>query len=193
VPLLSAIPIIGKIFTYRTRNKETTELAIFITPHVMVGSDTGINVRKAVEIMENRVAGPTIDLPFHAEDPLQPTAEDSARGKPAAPSPDTVVGAVPPRKKVIVLVPDTASRPRVSSQGVGSHSDAPTPIQTAVPRQATGEKSRTESDRETPTGTSAQEAPLVSTQTRETGSAEATSSSGSSTDSSTNGPDTPSR
>jgi hypothetical protein len=121
---LSAIPIIGRIFSYRTRNKQTTELAIFITPHVMVGSDTGINVRKAVEIMENRVAGPTIDLPFHAEDPLQPTAEDSARGKPAAPSPDTVVGAVPPRKKLIVLTPDTTTR-SVSGAPVGTGGPVP--------------------------------------------------------------------
>jgi|GEM_PF-579996 len=108
LPLLSAIPLIGKLFSYRTRNKQTTELAIYITPHVMGDADTGTDVRKAMRIMENRIDGPTVDLPFHSEDPLAPVPEGVPHS--AAPSPndiDTAPAPLPPRSKVIQLRPET--------------------------------------------------------------------------------------
>ncbi|MBK8804267.1 MAG: type II secretion system protein GspD [Fibrobacteres bacterium] len=74
IPILSAIPLIGKLFTYRTRNKQTTELAIYITPRVMSVSDSSVDIRKAMDIMEKRINGLTVDLPF-ARDPLPPAPE----------------------------------------------------------------------------------------------------------------------
>ena len=112
LPILSAIPLIGKLFSYRTRNKQTTELAIYITPHVMGDGDTGTDVRKAMEIMEKRIDGPTVDLPFHRDDPLAPVPEGvphSDRSK------DTVAPAAPVKSKLIQLPAET--RP---SQGVSA-------------------------------------------------------------------------
>lgn len=81
VPLLSAIPIIGKIFTYHTRNLENTELAIFITPHVLVPEDsTPFDRRKVVQEMDKRVNGWKWN-PLAKEDPLPPTVEDAVDAK----------------------------------------------------------------------------------------------------------------
>lgn len=81
VPLLSAIPILGKLFTYRTRNYETTELAIFITPHVLSPLDTThLDQRKVVEEMNKRVNGWKLN-PFAKDDMLPPTAEDAVEQK----------------------------------------------------------------------------------------------------------------
>ena len=104
LPILSAIPLIGKLFSYRTRNKQTTELAIYITPHVMGDADTGTDVRKAMEIMEKRIDGPTVDLPFHQDDLLAPVPEGvpySVKNK------DTTAAPVSPKPRVISLPPET--------------------------------------------------------------------------------------
>jgi len=84
VPLLSAIPIIGGLFTYHTRNRETTELAIFITPHVLHASDSaGLDPNKVVNEMDERVNGWKLN-PFKHEDLLPPTPEEAVRSKPAS-------------------------------------------------------------------------------------------------------------
>lgn len=86
VPLLSAIPIIGKLFTYHTRNRETTELAIFITPHVLRTSDSAPLDRKAVvEEMDRRVNGARWN-PF-ARDELLPATPEEAIHPRALPGP----------------------------------------------------------------------------------------------------------
>lgn len=139
LPLLSAIPLIGKLFSYRTRNKQTTELAIYITPHVMGDGDTGTDVRKAMEIMEKRIDGITVDLPFHKDDPLAPVPEGvPGPGK----SKDTSVAVSVPRSKMIVLqsenrrdrsisgdeAPSAASSPSPSSSPASSPSTAVGPV-----------------------------------------------------------------
>lgn len=89
VPLLSAIPILGHIFTYHTRSYETTELAIFITPHVLVPSDsTPFEPRKLVGEMEHRVYGWKWN-PFKKDDPLPPTAEEAVKAEAAAKARET--------------------------------------------------------------------------------------------------------
>jgi Flp pilus assembly secretin CpaC len=115
LPILSAIPLIGKLFSYRTRNKQTTELAIYITPHVMGDADTGSDVRKAMEIMENRIDGPTVDLPFHKDDPLAPVPEGIPHSL-SAPQNDADTSPVPKTSgsKVIQLRPETPSVRSVS-------------------------------------------------------------------------------
>ncbi|MEN9308524.1 MAG: hypothetical protein RL173_2456 [Fibrobacterota bacterium] len=75
LPLLSAIPLIGRFFSYHTQNKQTTELAIYITPHVMTSSDSSVNIRKSMDIMEKRINGWSIDVPFANPDKLPPTPE----------------------------------------------------------------------------------------------------------------------
>jgi type IV pilus assembly protein PilQ len=79
LPILSAIPLIGKFFSYHTQNKQTTELAIYITPHVMTPVDTGVDVRRAMDLMERRINGWKVDLPFYSPDPLAPTPETPDR------------------------------------------------------------------------------------------------------------------
>ena len=81
LPILSAIPLIGKLFSYHTQNKQTTELAIYITPHVMAANDTSVDVRKSMEIMEKRINGWAVDLPFYSPDPLAPAPEAVGRAK----------------------------------------------------------------------------------------------------------------
>lgn len=83
LPLLSAIPLIGRFFSYHTQNKQTTELAIYITPHVMTPVDTGVDVRKAMDLMEKRIKGWKVDLPFYSPDPLAPAPEIATRKVPA--------------------------------------------------------------------------------------------------------------
>lgn len=84
LPILSAIPLIGRLFSYHTQNKQTTELAIYITPRVMAANDTSVDVRKSMEVMEKRINGWTVDLPFMAPDPLAPAPE--AVGRPISKS-----------------------------------------------------------------------------------------------------------
>lgn len=111
VPLLSAIPILGKLFTYHTRNYETTELAIFITPHVLAPLDsTPLDQKKVIEEMNKRVNGWKLN-PFAKEDLLPPTAEDAVEErdrKKAPPAPektDSVATPPVPPKPSITLSP----------------------------------------------------------------------------------------
>jgi type IV pilus assembly protein PilQ len=83
LPLLSAIPLIGRFFSYHTQNKQTTELAIYITPHVMTTSDSTVNIRKSMDIMEKRINGWSVDLPFRNPDPLPLTPEMASRNNSA--------------------------------------------------------------------------------------------------------------
>lgn len=79
VPLLSAIPILGRLFTYHTRNRETTELAIFITPHVLRTNDsTPLDRSSVVKEMDRRVNG-TKWNPFSGEELLPATPEEAVR------------------------------------------------------------------------------------------------------------------
>jgi len=47
---------------------------------VMTPVDTGVDVRRAMDVMERRINGWKVDLPFYTPDPLAPTPEtpDSA-------------------------------------------------------------------------------------------------------------------
>jgi type IV pilus assembly protein PilQ len=116
LPILSAIPLIGKLFSYRTRNKQTTELAIYITPHVMGEADTGADVRKAMRIMEDRIDGPTVDLPFHRDDPLAPVPEGVPHSIAASQNDiDTAAARAISKSRVIQLRPETRLNPPVSN------------------------------------------------------------------------------
>jgi type IV pilus assembly protein PilQ len=126
LPILSAIPLIGKLFSYRTRNKQTTELAIYITPHVMGDADTGTDVRKAMRIMENRIDGPTVDLPFHHEDPLAPVPEGVPHADVGSLNDiDTTPAPNAPKSKVIFLRPETRLDTSVS---VGAYGNSALPM-----------------------------------------------------------------
>ena len=115
LPILSAIPLIGKLFSYRTRNKQTTELAIYITPHVMGDADTGTDVRKAMEIMENRIDGPTVDLPFHKDDPLAPVPEGVPHSTKATTNEiDSSSSRIASKSRVIQMRPETRKNQPVS-------------------------------------------------------------------------------
>jgi len=130
VPLLSAIPFIGKLFTYKTSSKQVTELAIFITPRVQTKSDSIGDPVGMVREMDDRVNGWKNDIPFR-EPPLLPqtqdmrprlkddsTASDSSRSDTAA-------------KPVAKTTPDTA--PLQSATPVTSKSSVPvTPLAAPV-------------------------------------------------------------
>jgi len=89
LPILSAIPLIGRFFSYHTQNKQTTELSIYITPHVMTSADSSVNVRKSMDIMEKRINGWTVDLPFSNPDPLPAAPEIASRPAPNSNLKDT--------------------------------------------------------------------------------------------------------
>jgi len=111
VPLLSAIPILGQLFTYHTRNRETTELAIFITPHVLHSTDsTTLDPKAVVKEMDKRVNG-TKWNPFASEDLMPTTPEEAVHRAPAVRPPlgDTV--GIPGRKSV-EPAPKPATPPR---------------------------------------------------------------------------------
>lgn len=115
VPLLSAIPFIGKLFSYRTRNRETTELAIFITPHVLSADSSSIDRTKVVEEMDRRINGWKLN-PFKQDPLLPPTPEESL---------------APPALKVLPAPTPTPSiqdsrHPEVDAPGE-------TPVNTGIP------------------------------------------------------------
>lgn len=101
VPILSAIPLIGNLFTYRNTQKTTSELAVFITPH-LVDNDQELDIGKALDTMDRRVNGMTLDrllgrktseLPHAVGVPLEPR-------RPASDSvPDTTPSPKAPRKE----------------------------------------------------------------------------------------------
>lgn len=149
VPLLSAIPILGKLFTYHTRNYETTELAIFITPHVLVPSDsTPLDRRKIVEGMDKRVNGWKWN-PFAKGDILPPTAEDEfGRNAPSqAPLPATKDSVVPaPTTRPETPVPSITLPAKEATPSPERPSGEPdptraTPIQ-LLPPSGSGEQGR---------------------------------------------------
>ena len=117
VPLLSAIPIIGRLFTYHTRNRETTELAIFITPHVLRTNDSiPLDRNSVVKEMDRRVNG-TKWNPFSGEELLPATPENAIRPRvpvrppmdPATPTESDAGSPVaPPRGEAGAATPETA-------------------------------------------------------------------------------------
>lgn len=114
VPLLSAIPFLGKLFTYRTRNRETTELAIFITPHVLKsGNASSVDPGKVVDEMDRRVNGWKWN-PLSGEPLLPPTPEEAVRRPPETKS-DSVEAPKPEPKSSEPpgqpIVPITISAP----------------------------------------------------------------------------------
>lgn len=115
LPILSAIPLIGKFFSYHTQNKQTTELAIYITPHVMTPVDTGVDVRRAMDVMERRINGWKVDLPFYNPDPLAPT-------------PETAEGSVVTKSNSMPNAPTLLSTDSTSSlSGIPSGAKEPNP------------------------------------------------------------------
>lgn len=85
VPLLSAIPLIGKLFTYKNTQKTTTELAVFITPHV-IDSAPDLDLEKALDSMDQRVNGTSIGRNWIRRPVLLPRAV----GLPADPAKDSL-------------------------------------------------------------------------------------------------------
>jgi len=84
VPLLSAIPFLGRLFTYKNTQKTTTELAVFITPHV-IDSLPELDLDKEIDTMDQRVNGKGLDRLFH-----NPPQMPNATGVPRNPAkPDT--------------------------------------------------------------------------------------------------------
>ncbi|MEN9353918.1 MAG: hypothetical protein RL318_1243 [Fibrobacterota bacterium] len=115
VPLLSAIPLIGKLFTYRNTQKTTTELAVFITPHV-IDSTPDLDLERALDTMDWRVNGASFDrllgkrsfeLPKAVGLPATPDAA------PAKPAPDTTkaVPAKQPAAKPLSQIERPVERP----------------------------------------------------------------------------------
>jgi len=113
VPLLSAIPFIGKLFTYKTSSKQVTELAIFITPRVQTKSDSIGDPVGMVREMDDRVNGWKNDIPFR-EPPLLPQTQDMR-----------------PRLKDDTTTSDS-SRSDTAAKPVAKTPDA-TPLQSATP------------------------------------------------------------
>lgn len=134
VPLLSAIPILGQLFTYHTRNRETTELAIFITPHVLRSRDsTKLDPKAVVNEMDKRVNG-TKWNPFAADDLMPPTPEEAVHRAPAIRPPvgDTLGTPVPKRDESAPKVstpPQASIAPASPTKPMDPNLDRP-PIQT---------------------------------------------------------------
>jgi type IV pilus assembly protein PilQ len=97
VPLLSAIPFIGRLFSYKNTQKTTTELAVFITPHV-IDSLPELDLDKEIDTMDQRVNGTGLDRLFRSHAPSISTAT----GVPRTPAPSNVPAAIKP---------DTATKP----------------------------------------------------------------------------------
>jgi type IV pilus assembly protein PilQ len=54
VPILGSIPVLGYLFSYRRLQKITTELVIYITPHILDPVNQGLNLEEEFHNMEKR-------------------------------------------------------------------------------------------------------------------------------------------
>lgn len=54
VPILGHIPILGYLFSYRSKSSETKELVIFVTPHILTEENRGVNLKQELERMDER-------------------------------------------------------------------------------------------------------------------------------------------
>ncbi len=54
VPILGSIPILGYLFSYSGKTRETTELVIYVTPHVLRRETMGTNLTEDLKALEKR-------------------------------------------------------------------------------------------------------------------------------------------
>ena len=107
VPLLSAIPFLGRLFTYKNTQKTNTELAVFITPHV-IDSLPELDLDKEIDTMDQRVNGKGLDRLFQSNPPPIPNATGVPRN---TAKPDTAV----PVKPDTVPVSKSSATPQPST------------------------------------------------------------------------------
>ncbi len=54
VPILGSIPIIGYLFSWRNLHTSTTELVVYVTPHILNPEVQGLNLEQEFESLDNR-------------------------------------------------------------------------------------------------------------------------------------------
>ncbi len=54
VPILGSIPLLGYLFSYYKDVENTTELVIFVTPHILSGNSPDVDLENAIDAIENR-------------------------------------------------------------------------------------------------------------------------------------------
>ena len=57
VPILGSIPLLGRLFRTTNESVDTTELAIYLVPHVERTPDEGVHLGRAFEMMYRRHRG----------------------------------------------------------------------------------------------------------------------------------------
>ena len=85
VPIFGSIPVIGYLFSYKKEVESTTELVIFVTPHVQQGTGEGIHIPKVIKEMKQRDGD--LDLENNIEQYLhqpEPQSEGGLQRKPQA-------------------------------------------------------------------------------------------------------------
>jgi type IV pilus assembly protein PilQ len=54
VPILGSIPVLGYLFSWRKSLTQTTELVIYVTPHILPPDDQGVNLEEEFEGLDRR-------------------------------------------------------------------------------------------------------------------------------------------
>jgi type IV pilus assembly protein PilQ len=54
VPILGSIPIIGYLFSYYAQRERTTELVVFVTPHIFENENSHFDVKESLKSMDER-------------------------------------------------------------------------------------------------------------------------------------------
>ncbi len=102
VPILGSIPVLGYLFSYRKLLKITTELVIYITPHILDPVNQGLDLQEEFEGMEkrggflkssdflrsNKSEATLLPVPAETDDEATPESiPDSSAKPPASPTP----------------------------------------------------------------------------------------------------------
>jgi general secretion pathway protein D len=105
VPFLGDIPLLGRLFSNKTNNTQTTDLVLTLTPHIMripdvteedlvpvyVGTDSNISFQGTP-----RIESPTGQGPFDFRQPPPAPRSNPAPNAPAGPAPQNLAPSTPP-------------------------------------------------------------------------------------------------
>lgn len=133
VPILGSIPLLGYLFSWRKELQFTTELVIYVTPHILNPETQGVNLEEEFESLDRR-SGFLRDSDFLKSSKPANAKKDAAaeEKKPATivPGPTAPVKAAPPAPAALTPTPPQG-QPDTAVQGSASPRTPMLPVRPA--------------------------------------------------------------
>lgn len=127
VPILGSIPLLGYLFSSTSNATLTTELVIYVTPHILNPESQGVNLEEEFESLDRR-SGFLKDNDFTGSGKAKKDAKEGREAKEAKEAPKAVV---PPAPVSEIPAQPPARRPSVDSTPAAQ--PAPPPATAPVP------------------------------------------------------------